>query len=91
MIQRIVEEKINQLSASGQALSAQVATDIKDLQQQVNAIDRAQLKQITECQGNFVTTDIYKKDLSTQKYYYKIIYSMIQKQLTMLDEPDDED
>lgn len=85
---QLLEERFKASKTKLEELEANLATQIgtlTDLRDRLGKLDRDLLKRFGECQGHFVTTEAYKKDLGIQRYYYKIIYSMLQKQMHMVD------
>lgn len=69
----------------------QLGSRIKEAEDRLTALNNSFLKRLSGCQTQFVSMEVYKNDLSTQKYYYKLLYAMLQRQIKSMSEDDDGD
>lgn len=80
----LVRSIINQKMTTAFDQLKQQENDLKNLEREIARVDKAHLEQLNKCHTCFVSSETYKNDLQTQKYYYKLIYNMIRQQLSSL-------
>ena len=62
-----------------------ISDDIEVLRERIGNLDRGLLKQLLDCQNNFISRDVYEKDANIQKRYMKIIYGTIKEHAAILE------
>lgn len=84
LVKQLVQQQLSGIDGSVEELSKQ----LKEIKEALTKLDRSHLERLSSCQKTFVSAETYKNDLKTQKYYYKLIYGMVQQQLGMLSRSD---